>query len=194
MTDTTITTTDGRAVAPFISKPEQIEREIEAAGEIFCELYREQFCTPPDERALVRAEAWLSNPPALIRALNALDQPATPDDIAVQIMLLVAAYPNASRDLKVYSKTLAEDVGAAQPGRLALEWTCRKLRRTNKFVPAIAEVLEALTDAMNRIKRVRWQLAQMPELVAEVRRSLDAAIARHRQWEESERQIEDRRT
>ena len=90
----------------------------------------------------------------MVRALDALDRPATRDDIGAQVLMLMLAFPNvSSRDLKPFGKMLTEDVTAAAPGRLALEWACRKLRRMSRFVPTIAETLEALALATQQNPR-----------------------------------------
>jgi hypothetical protein len=145
---------------PTIPEPEQIERKAQEASAL-----HEELCS---QRGFAKAEAWLaSDAPALIAALDKFDQPATKNDVATQVMMLLAAFPNASRpELKIYSKTLAEDIGAMQPGRLALEWACRKLRRTCKFVPAIAEVFEAVTKASTCIQNARWLATKrIPQMI-----------------------------
>jgi hypothetical protein len=188
-----ITVVKSHAIGPAIPEPEQLERRVQEASEIFSELWEASryvgaWRSPVD----ARASAWLtSDAPALIAALDKFDQPTTKNDIATQVMMLLAAFPNASRpELKIYSKTLAADIGAMQPGRLAVEWACRKLRRTCKFVPTIAEVLDAVHEAATRIKNTRWLVTmRIPEIIREMdrEREREFLIAAERSRQEQER-------
>jgi septal ring factor EnvC (AmiA/AmiB activator) len=180
-----------RAVAPSISEPEQIQRDIEMLDQVFGDLWEMSNYGNGFEQQLGAAIAWTeTSEQRLIEALDRLDQPATKNDIRVQVMMLIAAYPNNTRaDLKIYSATLAEDIGAAGPGRLALDTACRRVRRSCRFTPSIAEVLEALTTATKQIRDARWKRAHVRKMIEEKTRELE----NHRSWREFERQKEERR-
>jgi hypothetical protein len=59
---------------------------------------------------------------------------------------LVGAFPNSKADA-LFARLLVSDVGALQPSRGAIDAACRRLRRTFKFLPSIAEVCEAIDFA-----------------------------------------------
>src|SRR5262245_30453033 len=71
--------------------------------------------------------------------------------VAQHIAILLGAYPNAGpHNPEIYTRVLVEDVHAAKPSASALEATCRKLRRTSKFVPTVAELLAVLAEEKER--------------------------------------------
>jgi hypothetical protein len=73
---------------------------------------------------------------------------ATELEIAQCLALLLKAYPNASgADGEIFGATLIEDVVLAEPAIGDIQEACKYLRRTSKFVPTIAQVLEALWEA-----------------------------------------------
>lgn len=74
--------------------------------------------------------------------------PASVAETKTELALLVGAFPNASKgDLRIFGRMLVEDVAAQRPCVAALALACRRLRRTARFVPTIAEVLEAIAAA-----------------------------------------------
>jgi len=74
--------------------------------------------------------------------------PASIAETKTELALLVGGFPNSGKnDLRVYGRMLVQDVRAAQPSVAALALACRRLRRTSRFVPTIAEVLEAIATA-----------------------------------------------
>jgi hypothetical protein len=69
-------------------------------------------------------------------------------EVKSELALLVGAFPNSGKnDLPIYGRMLVEDVAAQRPSVAALSLACRRLRRTARFVPTIAEVLEAIATA-----------------------------------------------
>jgi hypothetical protein len=65
--------------------------------------------------------------------------------VAEEVAMLIGSFPNANpTSPKVYVRMLIEEIMAANPSFVALEGTCRELRRTKTFAPTIAEVLEVL--------------------------------------------------
>jgi hypothetical protein len=71
--------------------------------------------------------------------------PVTQKDIAVEIADLMLAFPGKD-DLAELMPLLFEHIMVEQPTRLELAAACHRLRCTKKFRPAIAEVLEELTE------------------------------------------------
>ena len=80
--------------------------------------------------------------------LDATMQAATVREVAVRIALGVI---------------LLEEVGATQPSVGALEAAIRQLIRTEKFLPTISEVLQALAEAEHRLSRLGQDLYKIPE-------------------------------
>jgi hypothetical protein len=67
--------------------------------------------------------------------------------IEEQVALLLGSFPNAGpHNPAVYSGMLVEEIVAAGPSAVALEATCREIRRTKNFAPTIAEVLKILKE------------------------------------------------
>jgi hypothetical protein len=61
---------------------------------------------------------------------------------------LVGAFPTSNvQDPEVFVNQLIEDVLSWEPHFISLERACRELRRTQKFMPAIAEVRAAYDEA-----------------------------------------------
>jgi hypothetical protein len=183
------------STAPAIAEPELIEQTIGSLDRVFGDLWEMRNFANGFERQLGAAIAWTeTSGQRLIEALDRLDHPATKNDIAVQVMMLIAAYPNNTRaDLKIYSATLAEDIGAAAPGRLALDWACRRLRRTCKFTPSIAEVIEALATATKQIRGARWQREHMRKMIEEKTRQLEVNRQGYERARQEEEQYQARR-
>jgi hypothetical protein len=87
-----------------------------------------------------------------------LARPATVEEIATLLLTMLGSFAAAggNRELQVVGATMLEDVGATNPTWLALDWTCRKLRRKwrpsyGRMCPCTAEVLEVLDEAHMRI-------------------------------------------
>jgi hypothetical protein len=77
--------------------------------------------------------------------LTALAKPATELEIAQHLALLLKARPTAkAADGEIFGAKLIEDVAAMKPAVGDLIEACRHIRRTSKFLPTIAEVLDAL--------------------------------------------------
>jgi hypothetical protein len=136
--------------------------------------------------ALARTEGL--DLPDLMRRFEAAMRPATVDELNVLCARLCAGYPTKSRD-PLFSVILAEEVGAMQPSVAVLETTVRRLLRTEKFFPTIAEVLEAIAEAEWDLDNKRRELAKAPERIAEARETLRLL---ERTPEERERDERDR--
>ena len=95
--------------------------------------------------------------------------------ITEKIGLLIGSFPNSSpHDAETYMGMLTEEVFAANPRASALEATCRDLRRTQKFAPAIAEVLATLRKQAETWSEVLYirddDIAYWKETVAAMRK------------------------
>ena len=67
--------------------------------------------------------------------------------VSEQVGLLIGSFPNGvPNSPEVYTRMLIEEIFAANPSAVALEATCREIRRTKTFVPAVAEVLKVLKE------------------------------------------------
>jgi hypothetical protein len=68
-------------------------------------------------------------------------------EIGKKVAQLVGCYGNANvGDPEVFVRTLIDDVAGAEESLVIVEAAFRKLRRSQKFLPAIAEVLAALSE------------------------------------------------
>jgi hypothetical protein len=69
---------------------------------------------------------------------------------------LIGSFPNSSKkeDLSIYAITLFDDVAATNPSIATLNEACRRVRRSNEFLPSI----KALLDALEAVKSeaVSW--------------------------------------
>jgi hypothetical protein len=99
--------------------------------------------------AIRKAELLVANGfDRTLAELTKATSPATAAETKTELALLVGAFPNSGKnDLRVYGRMLVVDVSAQRPSVAALALACRRLRRTARFVPTIAEVLEAIATA-----------------------------------------------
>jgi hypothetical protein len=182
-------TVKNRAAPPATVEPEVVEQDIAALAEFSSPLFVASvrgYTDDDSEVALYTAEKWQASGglETLRRQLDGLDKPATRDAIGAELLMLTCAFPNVgSRDLKVFEKLLAEDVAAAAPSRFALQLACRRLRRTSRFLPSIAETLEALAQETKRISGTRWRIDNLPRVIAEVRREVNRNLSFRRSWD-----------
>jgi hypothetical protein len=117
----------------------------------------------------------------LCTQLAKLNEPATKRDIANHLAVLLKSFPNAGKDnAEVFGRMLVEDVAAMLPTIGGLEAACRHLRRTNRFIPVIAEVLTALEAAEASQRLSSRILSSFPEY----RRKITAQIAHDKEANE----------
>jgi hypothetical protein len=114
------------------------------------------------ESGLADLDAVLPEAQAVLDDLHALARPASKLDVAKHLAVLVKCYPKArNADGEIYARMLAGDVAATQPSIGDVEGACRKLRRTLKFCPTIAEVLEALEAATKHRRDVTYMIGSI---------------------------------
>jgi hypothetical protein len=111
-----------------------------------------------------------------IEAANAQAcRPAEPQELKRQLQILIGAFPNAAKqDLSIFGVALIEDVAAERPSIGVLTNACRKLRRSNTFLPTISEVLEALSQ---ETRRQQGQVAAIREFAQRLDVAKAAAAA-----------------
>jgi hypothetical protein len=120
------------------------------------------------------------------RRLDTAMQPATIKAVGTTLARLVAGYPTKNRDPE-FGNILLDEVAAVGPSFGALEAAVRYLLRNSKFLPSIAEVLEAIGEAEWRLDSKRRELAKTPE-------RLDTARAHLKYLEQATKEeIEERR-
>jgi hypothetical protein len=119
--------------------------------------------------------------PVLRKRWAKVDTPATADNVATQVAVLVGCFPNLrNAELRLYSQAVVEDVSAAHPTVYSLTRAARHVRRKCEFL-SIAVVLDALDRATRHAARIRYRLgfdfaaaladaeAELPRLVEKVR-------------------------
>lgn len=120
------------------------------------------------------AEMLLAAVSAAPEAIARAQRPATAKEIAVNLGMLLKAFPNSGRDdVRAFGDMLIADVRDEGPSIAAVVRGCAKLRRTAKFLPVIAEVLEAIREVDDGIRAARLRLETMPARVAELKRSVE---------------------
>lgn len=100
--------------------------------------------------------------------------PATPDEISQRLLMFVSAWPNASgADLAGYGAQLIGDVVEIQPCRYALGEALKKLRRTSRFLPSIAELVIELLHVQKRASNLSSSMKRLVEQSASLRSMAD---------------------
>jgi hypothetical protein len=108
---------------------------------------------------------------ALVRDIVEASKPATNQQIRAALSQLVCAFPNAARtDLAAFGAVLATDITSMRPTAFAVDTACRKLRQTLKFVPSIAETMEAIRDEERVINAYAWSVERFPKNVRDAER------------------------
>lgn len=113
------------------------------------------------ESSLADLDAIMPESQSLLDDLHALARPASKQEIAKNLIILVKCYPAATADGETYGRLLIEDVASIQPSIGDLEGGCRELRQTSRFCPAISEVLKAISDAKQRRHDITRQIANI---------------------------------
>lgn len=96
-------------------------------------------------------------------------QPAVGRDFGEAVTVLICAFPNRPNGAQIYTTALCEDLAVLAPTRLGLNIGTRRLRRTSRFVPVIAEVLGAVAAADQNVRLVAERAAALPGRVSEAR-------------------------
>lgn len=144
--------------------------ELVAQGRNFLSVMRRAFdAESSDNRKKTEALAELAliqpSLPVLWLQIEASLRPAAEKEIAAGLALLLKAFPNVGKDDgAAFGRLLLEDVISQKPSVGALEAGCAHVRRTSRFLPSIAEVLEAVQTAQNSLGVVLERLADVDEM------------------------------
>jgi hypothetical protein len=110
---------------------------------------------------IARAELMLVTPEyqSFVDVLRGAFAPASIEDITRELGLLFACYPAKDIDVRVLVACAVEEVIREQPSLLPLLLSVSRIRRTCKFRPSIAEIVEALDEvedesAMSRAREI----------------------------------------
>lgn len=118
------------------------------------------------QRRTVRALAYarkVVNEGVAAQVLVDISRPAPRQEVGGHLALLLASFPNAGKaNLEVYGRQLVEDVAAMRPCRICLLRACRSVRLDLVFLPAIAEVAEAVASEQRQLSR--WAESAAPVL------------------------------
>jgi hypothetical protein len=176
---------------PQICGDEELDLHIEALSRACLSLGAALY--KPEARPLEAATAALTEATASagyaeLRTL-AIDgpAPATRGQIAQHLGVLVACYQHA-RPSETFVQMAVQDVGAMRPSLIALERACRTIRRTCKFPPTIAEILEALQEAE---KTLALRLQTIREIPARLERA-SRELADHQEHQKRRREADER--
>ncbi|WP_370237835.1 hypothetical protein [Brevundimonas sp.] len=108
----------------------------------------------PGSYDMDRAAAWLGGVPskAELEASRAtlqaaIDAPVNQRALAMSVGILLDAYPQVREARDAYYATLVHDIEDEGYGPHIVAEACRRLRRTLRFVPSVAEALDACREA-----------------------------------------------
>ena len=118
--------------------------------------------------AVAAAELMVATPEyeALVGALQAAFAPASVTDIKRELGVLFACYPAKDIDIGVLVACAVDEVIGEQPTMLELLVSVRRIRRTCKFRPSIAEIIEALDDAGSAMVKAK-EIVALPKRLNE---------------------------
>lgn len=152
-----------------------------------------QALLPAIEKFEAASEQWLATGASAVvehaqALLSLCDNPAYLDErdqirteeVSKALAALLGSFPTSNiPQPTVFTLAMLDDVLSEQPSWLALESACRHLRRTQKFMPSITEVLAVLKDEQERwdsreaaVWDARFYLTAAPQLIAEAKMQL----------------------
>jgi hypothetical protein len=179
-----------RAKRPAIrGAPNPLPVPIQPSGPVGLPQLTEQAQLEDDLKAYARAvshddvAALKATSPAVIDRLRArwraVDQPATADQIATEVLRLTTTMPSAGNiDQNMLADTLCEDVADLRPTAFALACGCQAHRRNSEFL-SFAKLAQEIRDAEYRACRHYREVLQhdLPALI----RSAEAELRRYAQ-------------
>jgi hypothetical protein len=179
------------ARCPQPEEPELLERELARIFSSSSGLFLYNYpSTEKLKKAVEQAQLFTADNdlPLLAKRIKETNRPASKDDIASAILLLMGSFVTSRSELEIRAKMMAGDIGAQAPGWFAIDIACRKLRRTLKFAPMISEVLEAIKQAESEIDLAVLALEKLPMKTEAAAREIE--IRTKRETDTRERQIE----
>lgn len=125
-------------------------------------------------KLIAEIETALAGSTALREAFLAARRPATAREIGQALYDLTEAFKSKEDQGERFGELLTIDVLDLKPGIGPLVAGCVKIRRTSKFRPKIAEVLEAIAAADSVLRRGLDRLDTMlPAQLAELKRVVE---------------------
>lgn len=150
---------------------------------------------PSVREALPELLEWCRSDEGLSSFLPGIERAQESADdsfIARELKWLTTSWPNASKaDMAGFGAMLTVDVKCANPTRYGLASACMALRRTNRFMPAISEVLDAIRGADERVRSVHLALSTLPQILADLKAKADEEAEQRKkreaenEWRES---------
>ena len=153
-----------------------VEREVSAALALNVRLaeVKRSWSAAGAVAVLAEADVTLPTLERILVRLDAAARPATAEEVALNVAKMIASYPYAEKFAASYARSLCEDVLEAGCSLGAVEATMRNIRRTMKFAPTVAEVLDMLEANEARRDFVRRVATALPAQLVEVRALLAA--------------------
>lgn len=100
--------------------------------------------------------------------------PGRPEEVKAYLGYLALIFPNSGQvDAKIAGMFMADDVLSLEPSAAAVEIACRKWRQTQKFLPAISEIMAAIRMEQDALQASVDFLKKLPETRDRMRRDLD---------------------
>jgi hypothetical protein len=190
MSPQTSLTRSGGSTLPFVRPQEALEKAVASALEVAKAVWSLTEDVAGMRAAIARVEGL--DLQDLGRRLDAAMQPATVKDVAALTARLVAGYPTKNRDPEFGITILFDEVAATSPSIGALHAAIRHLLRTETFLPAISEVLDAVGEAERALDNKRRELAEIPERLEQARAWLEYLERRPQELEREKQENEKR--
>lgn len=161
----------------IIERAEMVQKRLERISHRFKDMQKEwDECHP---------NSWLVKPEESNRPVYS--------EVAKMITILMGSFPTAKiPEPEIFVRALMDDVMALDPSFVEMESTCRELRKTNKFMPSISEVIEELEkqqELWDQRSDVVWFLEEwyedLPKQIASAKAAEEAILARKKAAEEA---------
>ena len=162
----------------IIERAEMVQKRLERISHRFKDMQKEwDECHP---------NSWLVKPEESNRPVYS--------EVAKMITILMGSFPTAKiPEPEIFVRALMDDVMALDPSFVEMESTCRELRKTNKFMPSISEVIEELEkqqELWDQRSDVVWFLEEwyedLPKQIASAKAAEEAILARKKAAEEAQ--------
>ncbi len=127
----------------------------------------------PSQDLLQQIEAVLSDG-NLLTVLAPAAQRGDATEVVAHLAVLQKSFANAGQaEASVFGKLMAADVYSLRPSAAAVEIACRTWRQTQKFLPAISEIMDAVRREQENLVSAVDFLKKLPETRARMQRDLD---------------------
>jgi hypothetical protein len=126
--------------------------------------------------------------PAIARKIEAAKRPINPSELATELAMVVAAFPNGKAN-EDFVAILINSVAVMRPSIGAVMLARRHLIFSAKFLPAISEVREAIEKATDKIAYFEREVRWVPRRLESMKKSEAQRLI----WEREEREQKERR-